>query len=341
MITVKEVAKHAGVSLATVSRVINGAENVSPAIREKVQCSIKELGYFPNNAARALVRRKAGSIAVLLRNLHSPFFTELIRGFEDGMQLTRRNVFFCSLGREQATRDQYIQFLTGGVADAIVLYGSLYSDQPIIEHLTAVHFPFLLIENNFQTLPVNQFLVNNQEGAQTAVEYLIEKGHTRIGHFMGDPNKKVNLDRFTGYTQAMQRHGLTIRDDYLFNIFKDYSLAYRSAQEMMRQSPETRPTAVFCSSDRIAANVIMGVTDMGLRVPEDLSVIGFDDQRIPEDNYTGPRITGIRQPLYEMGLGSIQTITDILEGKVPQPVTRVFGTQLVEYATVCPPRGKI
>ena len=81
----------------------------------------------------------------------------------------------------------------------------------------------------------------------------------------------------------------------------------------------------------------MGVTDMGLRVPEDLSVIGFDDQRIPENGYTGPRITGICQPLYEMGLGSIQTITDILEGKVSQPITRIFDTQMVEYATVCPP----
>lgn len=337
MITVKEVAKHAGVSLATVSRVINGASNVSPAIRERVQSSIKTLGYFPNNAARSLVRRQAGSIAILLRNLHSPFFTELIRGIEDGAFSAGRNVFFCSLGKEQQYRDQYIQFLTNGVSDAIILYGSLYTDQPIIEHLHSVNFPFLLIENNFQSLPVNQFLVNNQEGARCAVEYLISKKHRRIAHFMGDPNKKVNLERFNGYTQAMQSSGLIIRDDLLRNIFSDYDLAYRTAQELMQQPEELRPTAIFCSSDRIAARAIMGILDMGYRVPEDMSVVGFDNQRVPDDDYSGPRITGIRQPLYEMGLDSIRTITSILDGDLQQPVTRTYDTQLVEYGTVCEP----
>lgn len=338
MVTVKEVAEHAGVSPATVSRVINGAENVSLSIRERVQNSIKELGYFPNNAARSLVRRQAGSIAILMRNLHSPFFTDLIRGIEDEAFSVSRNVFFCSLGKEQQYRDQYIQFLTNGVSDAIILYGSLFSDRPIIEHLCSVNFPFLLIENNFQSLPVNQFLVNNLEGARHGVEYLIRKKHTRIAHFMGDPNKKVNLERFNGYTQAMQNNGLIIRDDYLRSIFTDYDLAYKAAQELMRQPEHVRPTAIFCSSDRIAARAIMGILDMGYKVPEDMSVMGFDNQRLPDEDYTGPRITGIRQPLYEMGLESIRTIADILDGKIQQPVTKTYDTELVECETVCEPR---
>lgn len=340
MVTVKEVAKHAGVSLATVSRVINRAENVSPAIRERVETAIKALGYFPNNAARSLVRRQAGSIAILLRNLHSPFYTELIRGIEDGAFSAGRNVFFCSLGKEQQYRDQYIQFLTNGVSDAIILYGSLFSDQPLIEHLHSVKFPFLLIENNFQSLPVNQFLVNNLEGARRAVEYLIGNGHTRIAHFMGNPNKRVNLERFNGYTQAMQHSGLIIRDDYLRNIFSDYDLAYRMAQEMMRQPPEERPTAIFCSSDRIAARAVSGILDMGMRVPQDMSVMGFDNQRVPDEDYTGPRITSIRQPLYEMGLDSIRTITGILSGETGQPVKTTYNTELIVHDTVCPPLGE-
>lgn len=341
MVTVKEVAEHAGVSLATVSRVINGAKNVSPAIRERVQSSIKELGYFPNNAARSLVRRQAGSIAILMRNLHSPFYTELIRGVEDGAFSVKRNVFFCSLGKEQQYRDQYIQFLTNGVCDAVILYGSLFSDRPIIEHLHSVHFPFLLIENNFQTLPVNQFLVNNQEGSRRAVEYLIGKNHTRIAHFMGDPNKKVNLERFNGYTQAMHDSGLIIHDEYLRNIFSDYDLAYDIAQELMRQPEDVRPTAIFCSSDRIGARAIMGILDMGYKVPQDMSVMAFDNQRVPDDDYSGPRITSIRQPLYEMGRDSIFTITDILDGNTPQPVMKTYGTELVEQDTVCEYRAAV
>ena len=337
MVTVKEVAKHAGVSLGTVSRVINGAQNVSPAIRERVQDSIKTLGYFPNNAARSLVRRQSGSIAILLRNLHSPFFTDLIRGFEDGMHQTKRNIFFCSLGKDQQFRDQYIQFLTGGVADAIILYGSLFTDQPMIEHLQAINFPFLLIENNSPSMKVNQFLVKNHEGARSAVDYLVSKGHTRIAHFMGDPNKKVNLDRFTGYTQAMQDNRLHIHQNDLCHTMSDADTAYRLAQDIMRRSPGDRPTAIFCCSDRIAASAIMGITDMGFRVPQDISVIGFDNQRFPHENYTGPRITGICQPLYQMGLDSIKTITDILDGKLTAPVTSLYDTTLQEYETVALP----
>lgn len=336
MVTVKEVAKHAEVSLATVSRVINGASNVSPAIRTRVQAAIKELGYFPNHAARSLVRRQANSIAILMRNLHSSFFTDLIRGMEEAAFSTNRNVFFCSLGKEAAYRDQYIQFLTGGVSDAIILYGSLFSDQPLIEHLHEVHFPFLLIENNFQNLPVNQFLVNNQEGARCAVEYLISQKHTRIAHFMGNPNKKVNLERFNGYTQAMQGNGLNIRDDFLHNIF-DADMAYRAAQELMRQPAALRPTAIFCSNDRIAAHAITGIMDLGLKVPQDMSVMGFDDQRVPSDDYAGPRITGIRQPLYEMGRDSIRVITELLGNEVHPPVTHTYETSLAIHDTVGPP----
>lgn len=337
MVTVKEVAKHAGVSLGTVSRVINGAQNVSPAIREKVQDSIKMLGYFPNNAARSLVRRQSGSIAVLLRNLHFPFFSDLIRGFEDGMHQTKRNIIFCSMGADQHFRDQYIQFLTGGVADAIILYGSLFTDQPMIEHLQSIKFPFLLIENNSPSMQVNQFLVKNHEGAQSAVDYLVSKGHTRIAHFMGDPNKKVNLDRFTGYTQAMNDNRLPIRQDDLCHTMSDTQTAYRLAQDMMRRSPAERPTAIFCCSDRIAASAIRGITDLGFRVPQDISIIGFDNQRFPDENYNGPRITGICQPLYQMGLDSIKTISGILDGNIMGPVTSLYDTTLQENETVAPP----
>lgn len=336
MLTIKDVARHAGVSVSTVSRVINGVENVSPTIRQKVELSIKELGYIPNNAARSLVHRQTNAITVLLRNLHSPFFAELIHGMEDAAFSSDRNVLFYSLGKDPRHRDQSIQFLTNGVSDAIILYGPLYTDQSIIEHLHAIGFPYLLIENNFQSPPSNQFLVNNYEGAYSAVEYLISKKHRRIAYFMGDPNKKVNLDRFNGYTQAMSDNGLIIQDGYLYNIY-DSAKAYQAAQTIMEQPKETRPTAIFCCNDKIAAHAIMGIMDLGGRVPQDMSVMGFDNQRIPADDYFGPRISCICQPLYEMGRDSILAITDILDGTACQPLVRTYETQLKEYDTVCEP----
>lgn len=335
MITIKDVAKEAGVSLATISRVINGAENVSPEIRSRVQEAIKKLGYFPNNAARSLVKRQSGAIAVLLRDLHSPFYTDLIKGFEDGAAETKHNVVFCSLGRDQDTRDRYMQYLTNGIADAIILYGSLFSDQPIIEKLYESKFPFLLIEHDYDTLPLNEFLINNLEGARSAVEYLIEKKHVRIAHFMGDPNKKVNLERFNGYTQIMQQHGISIQPDFIKNIFKDYSLARQYAAGFMKQPVAQRPTAIFCSNDRIASAAIQGIMDAGGSVPADMSVIGFDNQKILMNDYRGPSITSVKQPLYQIGYDSIHSLIDILEGKSDiQPVHRIYDTELIVQDTV-------
>ena len=335
MITIKDVAKEAGVSLATISRVINGAENVSPEIRSRVQEAIKKLGYFPNNAARSLVKRQSGAIAVLLRDLHSPFYTDLIKGFEDGAAETKHNVVFCSLGRDQDTRDRYMQYLTNGIADAIILYGSLFSDQPIIEKLYESKFPFLLIEHDYDTLPLNEFLINNLEGARSAVEYLIEKKHVRIAHFMGDPNKKVNLERFNGYTQIMQQHGIPIQPDFIKNIFKDYSLARQYAAGFMKQPVAQRPTAIFCSNDRIASAAIQGIMDAGGSVPADMSVIGFDNQKILMNDYRGPSITSVKQPLYQIGYDSIHSLIDILEGKSHiQPVHRIYDTELIVQDTV-------
>ncbi|QQO11240.1 LacI family DNA-binding transcriptional regulator [Breznakiella homolactica] len=340
MVTVKEVARMANVSPATVSRVINSAHNVSPEIRERVQRVIKDMNYFPNHAARSLVRRQAGAIAVLLRNLHHPFFFNLIRGFEDSAAKSERSVIFCSLGQEQEYRDRYIQFLTNGISDAIILYGTLFTDRPIIEHLASVNFPFLLIENNFEDIRVNQLLVNNLEGAKNAVEHLIARGHRRIALFMGDPNKKVNLERFNGYTQVMQKYGFPIGQNDIKNIYSDYSAAYGAAREMMQLPPEARPTAVFAINDRIATQVIMGVQSLGFSVPEDLSVIGFDNQKLFDDGYSGPAITSIKQPLFEMGKDSITILTDILEGKVKTPFTKTYETQLIPGDTVDEPSRK-
>ncbi len=336
MISIKDVARRAAVSPATVSRVINGASNVAPAIVARVNAAIEELGYFPNNAARSLVRRRSGAIAVLMRNLHRPFFINLIKGFESAAAESRRNVIFCSLGQEPGFRDRNIRFLTNGIADAVVLYGTLFSDRSIIEHLNSVHFPFLLVENNFDNIPVNQILIDNFGGASEAVEHLIRAGHRRIMHFMGDPNRRVVMERFNGYTAAMQRNGLSIEQDYIQNVHTEPDNAFGMAREVMARPVPERPTAIFATNDSIAAKTIQGIQAAGFSVPADISVVGFDDQRVFED-YNGPPITSIRQPLFEIGRDSIEIVTGLLEGARQAPVSKTYKTELVVRDTVGPP----
>ncbi len=201
MVTVKKVAELANVSPSTVSRVINGAENVNPEIRERVKKVISETGYFPNNAARSLVNRKTGAIAVLIRNLHKPFFYDLLRGMKDAATAMHKCVLFCNLSDEKEERNKYMQFLTNGIVDSMILYGTLYTDWPIIENLSSSRFPFILIENNFDNSQFNQILINNFDGAMNAVRFLAKNGHERIVLFRapqrlpeGDDGVRLHAD---------------------------------------------------------------------------------------------------------------------------------------------------
>lgn len=332
MITIKDVASLSGVSLTTVSRVINNSEKVTPKTKMKVDQAIQELGYFPNKAARSLVTKRGDSIAIIFRNLHDPFFGELIRGIEDGASNSGRNVIFCSPGKDEKIRDRYIEYLTNGISDGIIFYGSLFSDKAMIDHLYKVHFPFLLIENNFQTMPVNQFLIDNINGSKDAVQYLIERGHTRIAHVMGNPNKKVVLERFRGYMEAMQNNGLLIQENYIQKTRDDSTISPEHFQQMM--SSLGRPTAIFCSNDKLAIQVINLLNKLGFSVPDDVSVIGFDHLTSYDTSYRGPRITSIKQPLYQIGYDSILTIDQILKGEITEPVNKLYHTTLSEHDTV-------
>ncbi|MBS5284949.1 MAG: LacI family DNA-binding transcriptional regulator [Clostridiales bacterium] len=332
MITIKDVAIYSGVSPTTVSRVINGSEKVTPKTKAKVDQAIKELGYFPNKAARSLVTKQADSIAIMFRNLHDPFFSELIHGIEDAAAHSGRNVIFCSPGKNEKVRDRYIEYLTNGISDAIILYGSLFSDKAMIDHLYKVNFPLLLIENNFQTMPVNQFLIDNINGARSAVQYLIKRGHKKIAHVMGNPNKKVILERFSGYTEAMQANGLMIRDYYIQKTQDDSSISMSAFKDMIER-PE-RPTAIFCSDDKIAIQVITALEKLGFSVPEDVSVIGFDNLNSYNNSYRGPRITSVQQPLYQIGYDSILAIDRILKGESTELINKTYSTVLAEHETV-------
>ena len=332
MKTIKDVAAYSGVSLTTVSRVVNGSDKVSPKTKAKVD---QELGYFPNNAARSLVKKQTDSIAILLRNIHDPFFTDLIRGIEDASASLGRNIIFCSPGKDEKVRDRYIEYLTNGISDAIILYGSLFTDKAMVEHLQEVGFPFLIIENNFQMMLVNQFLIDNVAGARDAVNYLIRHNHKRIAHVMGNPNKKVILERLNGYIETMQDNGLLIQDYYIQNTLSDSTLSLPKFREMMNRPEGERPTAIFCSNDKIAMMVINELMESGFKVPEDVSVVGFDNLNTYGFSYRGPRITSIRQPLYQIGYDSIISIDGVLQGSVQTPINRFYPTTLEEHETVC------
>lgn len=338
-ITIKDVARVSGVSLATVSRVINGTDMVSDKTKEKVMDAVKKLGYNPNSAARALVSQKTNAIGIVVHNLHDPFFYDLIKGFETGAQHTKYNVIFCSvLGANIQSKEKYLRYLTNGVVDAVILYGSYLTDESVIQYLKNRNsLRYVMIENDVKDFNCNKLLIDNMGGAQSAIEYLLEKGHRNIAHICGNPNKKVTIDRLNGYINGMRQNGMEIHDGYIAHSSTDYRSGYDRMLEMLELP--TPPSAVFCSDDAIASYAVRAALEKGLRVPEDISVIGFDNQTILPDNYKGPQITSVSQPLYQIGYDSIDLLSRQLEGQEDKPFTeKIYKTRIIEKDTVAKPK---
>lgn len=337
MATIRDIAREAGVSLATVSRVINHMDNVSDESRQRVEAVIKKLGYNPNNAARSLATKKTNTIGVIVNNLHDPFFYDLIKGFEHGSCNTKYNVIFCSvLGGDVDMKERYIKYLTNGIVDGVILYGSHLSDVKVIDGLKDSNVNYILIENDIQGLECNKLLIDNYGGAGKAVEYLISMGHKKIAYICGNLNMRVSVERLNGYLDAMRKNNLNIADGFV-----QYSAAgYESGYDIMRNimQLDNPPTAVFCNDDAIASKAILAAFDMGVRVPEDVSIMGFDNQRLLPDGYKGPDISSMAQPLYDIGRESIEILAKQLDDENrTEKVRIVYNTYLVEGNTVGKP----
>lgn len=333
--TIKDVAHSAGVSLATVSRVINHANNVSAELQQRVWEVVETLGYNPNAAARSLIKQKTGCIGIVVHNLHDPFFHELIKGFEIGASRTQYSVVFCSVfGGDLQSKEKYLKYLTNGVVDAVILYGSYLSDESVVQYLQEKSsINYVLIENDMQKIDCNKLLIDNKIGAKEAVNYLLKKKHTRIACICANPNKKVSMDRFNGYMAAMRDANLEVQDGYIQYAASDYSSGYDRLKTLM-QLP-VPPSAVFCGDDAIASYAIRAAQDMGLRVPEDLSIMGFDNQSILPGCYRGPEITSVAQPLQQIGIDSVTLLSEQLsEKEIVAPVVKKYSTVIVEKQSV-------
>lgn len=328
MSTIKDVAREAGVSVATVSRVINNTSNTSPEVTERVNQAIKKVNYMPNNLARALVRQRANTIGIVVNNLHDVFFHDLIKGFEVGAEQTNYNIVFCSsYGSDPKSKERYVHFLTNGVTDGIIMYGSYLTDEKIIRWLAKNNINFVLIESEVPGVPTNSLLIDNIEGAKSAVNYLASIGHKSIAFISGDPNKKDLIDRLNGYMQGMFECGLQIHNDYIQHCTSDYKTGYQRMKNLL--ALKERPTAVFCANDSIASFAIRAIQDTGLHVPDDISIIGFDNQTLLPDDYIGPKITTVSRPLYQLGIDSINFLTSIIEAPNHEPSKQLYKTEIL------------
>jgi DNA-binding LacI/PurR family transcriptional regulator len=330
--TLEGVASVAGVSRATVSRVVNGSPRVSPDVRRDVEAAIEQLGYVPNRAARALVTRRSESFGVVIteptgRLFSDPFFPRVLRGIS--LELTARDLqLILLMPNSPADVRRTGDYLSAGHVDGAVLV-SLHGDDPLPSRLSEAGIPLVLVGRPPRGISASYVDVDNRQGARSAVEHLIA-GHRRvIATIAGPSDMPAGIDRLAGYRDAIAEAGLPA-DPHL-EARGDFTQA--SGSEAMTRLLAERPDldAVFAASDLMAVGALSVLVAAGRRVPRDVAIVGYDDSTVATS--TNPQLTSVHQPIEEMGREVARLLVEAVEG-TDRVIRRVIlATDLVKRAS--------
>lgn len=304
-VTIYDVAREANVSMATVSRVVNGNPNVKPATRKKVVEVIDRLGYRPNAVARGLASKKTTTVGVIIPDISNIFFAELARGIEDIATMYKYNIILSNSDQNTEKELHLLNTMLGKQVDGIVFMGGNITEEHVREfELSPV--PIVLagtVEDSGKIPSVN---IDYQEAAYDAVKELIAKGHKRVAYVSGPFHDKVNNEaKLPGYKKALEEAGIEFNEELV--VEGDYT--YDSGLEAWQKLRELtdKPTAVFVGNDEMALGVVHGAQDEGVNIPEEAEVISFDNTRLAL--MVRPQLTSIVQPLYDIGAVSMRLLT--------------------------------
>jgi LacI family transcriptional regulator len=304
-VTIKDIAREAKVSYATVSRAFNNAYGVKPATREKVLEIARRLNYSPNGIARGLVMNRTGTIGLIIPDITNPFFPEVARGIEECAKDEGYSVILCNTNWEQDRESQYIRLLAEKRVDGLIIASVSDAADPQMETLFD-SLPVVCVDRIPRSPRWSYVVIDNVRGADIATTHLIQAGYRTIG-FIGAVEQSLPVDeRLQGYHAAMERNGLPVEERFIrIGHFRQES-GEAIIQEMIRRGDH--PRAVFAENDVVALGVIQGVRAMGLAVPGDIAVVGFDD--IPIASYPYVQLTTVLQPKYDMGRAAARILFD-------------------------------
>ena len=334
-ITIIDVAAEAGVSYGTVSRVINNNVNVKEETRERVLDAMQRLGFVANRQARSLAGGKSNSIGVLVPDLGTGYIGEIIRGIDAELGLSGLDLILYTTHRTASKEANYVANLATGMVDGLLLVLPR-SPADYIGILTQRNFPFVLIDHQGTSQDCPSVGATNWQGGYNATEYLIKLGHQRIGFITGWMDLGCALDRLDGYRSALRTYHIPEAPELIYEgtFFQPDGFAGASA---LIDLPNP-PTAIFASNDVMAMGAMDAVRSRGLRVPDNISILGFDD--IPQAALVHPALTTVRQPLEQMGRVATQMLLDVL--KAPdKAINRLeLPTELMIRGSTAPHKDK-
>ena len=333
-VTIVDVAREAGVSYTTVSRVLNNKENVKPETRERVLAAMTRLGYVVDQRARSLAGGRSQVIGLLVHDVGTSYIGEIIRGIDAELASAQYDLLLYTTHRRKTKESAYVTMLTRGMADGLLLV--LPRDPgAYLETLRDHRFPHVLIDHRGVDEDTPAVAASNKEGAVSATVHLIELGHRRIGFVTGAMDQICAHDRLEGYKMALAEHGIPFDPDLVYEGDFFQPLGYEAAAALL-ELPD-RPTAIFASNDVSAFGVMEAVRDHSLRIPEDVSVVGFDD--IPQAAHVHPALTTVRQPLEEMGRVSTRMLLEYIANPERATERVQLPTELVVRKSCKPPNN--
>lgn len=336
-VTIRDVAKHAGVSVATVSHVINETHYVTPELHQRVVQAVQVLNYRPNKLARALSRKAIPLLALVVPDIGNPYWSAVARAVQDVTDKHGYSVIVCSSDGLPEREARFLRTLSGWVSGMILHPYHVTSEY--VERLSGDQVPVVIL-GDFTTpakQPAHwdQVTSSNLEGARLAVQHLIDLGHRRIGFIKGADGTPSSLNRLAGYRSALEHSGLPIVDELI--VAGDYTQAGgRRAMTTLLDRPNP-PTAVFCANDLSAFGALDAAHLRDCAVPADVSIVGFDD--IDEAASTSPPLTTVSQPPRLVGRVTAETLIERLDGRTEAARRSIPGALVIRQSTAPPRRA--
>lgn len=330
-ITILDVAREAGVSYSTVSRVLSGYEFVKDSTRQRVLEAVDRLGYVANQQARSLAGGKSRVIGLLVPSLNNGYIGEVARGIDEELAKSAYDLMLYTTHRT-STEASYAFKLTRGLADGLLLVVPLLTSA-YLETLREQNFPYVLVDQSDASNHSSVVDSMNQQGAYEATQYLLKLGHRRIGFICGLMQLRSAVDRLEGYLAALRDAGIPVEQDLIQQGDFWREEGYVAAERLLNL-PEP-PTAIFASNDLSAFGAMEAIRAHGLQIPQDISIVGFDD--IPQASIVYPRLTTVRQPLDEMGRIAAQMLIEQIENP-DRPIQHVTLPTTLIIRESCQPR---
>lgn len=325
MSTITDVAKRAGVSPVTVSRVINDAPNVNPATRSRVEQAIRELNYIPNSAARSLRSKRTFSIALLVTDITNAFWTTVARGVEDAAQSGGYTVLLCNTDESPAKQRRYLEVILSQRVDGVIV-APYSSDARDLSRLIDQKVPTVIIDRRVQGWEGDMVYCDSISGARALVQHLIRLGHRRIAMISGPYSASTSEDRIAGYCLAMHEAGIPVDPRLIKRGAYRADSGEQLAREIIREG--LNPSAIFAANNAIATGVMKALDDQHLRVPQDIALVCFDESA--DVGRIFPFFTVVAQPAYDMGVNAAQLLLSRINAEVElRPRQVVLPTRLL------------